>query len=72
MTLRKMLRYLRSRNIYLARLILTLFLMNAVVNEAGIWTAIAIALPLLLAELHLVRIRIILEQMLQDGQIEDQ
>lgn len=70
MSLQNVLSLLRSRRFFLARLLLTAIILNGVMNETGIWTTIAIALPLALAELHLVRIRLILEQMFQDGQIE--
>lgn len=51
------------------RLSIMALLLYGVLTETGIWTTLAIGLPLTLAELHIVRIRLILEQMLQDGQI---
>jgi len=62
---------MRLKFIFLIRLTAYIILFHGVLAETGPWTVIAIGLPLTLAELHIVRIRLILEQMLQDGQINE-
>ena len=60
---------MKLKIILFLRLIVYLILFHGVLSEAGLWTAIAISLPLTISELHIVRIRLILEQMIQDDPI---